>query len=93
MSFVDLRWQRRATCRSENPALFFGPDLELAQDRLTREAKAKAICAGCPVRHRCLEYRLSSEHQGDGGIWAGLDEYERKRIRRNMLRSRREKAA
>ena len=87
MSLTDLRWQRRAACRTEDPALFFAADVENPGARQAREASAKAICSGCPVRIPCLEYRLADEYQGDGAIWGGEDEYERKRIRRNRMRA------
>lgn len=40
---------------------------------------AKAICADCPVRIECLEYALVTG--ANHGIWGGLSERERKRIR------------
>ena len=51
--------------------------------RQQREAKAKAICARCPVRDACLAYALDT---GEAfGVWGGLTEDER----RAMLRQRR----
>ena len=41
--------------------------------------KAKAFCQGCPVSTECLEYALDNKL---GGIWAGTNETERKRILR-----------
>jgi WhiB family transcriptional regulator, redox-sensing transcriptional regulator len=79
-------WQEQAVCGGLGH-LFFGPEDESADARQVREARARAICAGCPVRVRCLEYRLADDYQGDGAIWGGEDEYERKRIRRNRLRA------
>lgn len=43
-----------------------------------RSAEAKAICMTCEVREKCLEYSLYYEPYG---IWGGLDEQERHRIR------------
>ena len=91
----DLDWQRFAACKGEDPELFFSPgpgpdgtDLrELAGERKRREAQAKAICARCPVWRDCLEYRLGSEHQLDGGIWAGLDQEQRWKLRKNRVRT------
>lgn len=91
MSAPDLRWQRRAACHGKAD-LFFGPEIERPDVRQEREAEAKAICAGCPVRLPCLKYRLGVEHQLDAGIWAGYDELERRQMRRNMLRAQRGKA-
>lgn len=86
-SRTDLDWQERAACREADPELFFSPEVEYAQQRLDREAEAKAICARCPVRTDCLEFRLADERQTDGGIWGGLDEYERWTLRKRRLRA------
>jgi WhiB family transcriptional regulator, redox-sensing transcriptional regulator len=75
-----MSWQDRAACTGMNAQLFFGPDGERWQDREIREAKAKAICALCPVREPCLSdaLRNSIKH----GIWGGLNNEERTRERR-----------
>jgi len=39
--------------------------------------KAKAICAGCPVREACLEYALVARERH--GVWGGLGEQARRR--------------
>jgi WhiB family transcriptional regulator, redox-sensing transcriptional regulator len=84
-----VSWYDRAACRGWNTQLFFGPDGERAQDLQTREAKAKAICAVCPVREPCLTYALSNSIKD--GIWGGLNRAERTRERRR--RSPRPRAA
>lgn len=43
-------------------------------------AKAKAICRRCPARLPCLEWAL--EHGEASGVWGGLSEQERRRMRR-----------
>ena len=81
-----IGWQFRAACHGEESALFFAPNyFERREQKEAREAKAKAICARCPVRAECLEYalRIREPH----GIWGGLNELER----RAMLRSRGER--
>ena len=93
MSAGPLGWQDRAACRGAGLALFFTPEAEHPDTRRARERAAKAICAGCPVRFRCLMFRLSAEGQHDGGIWGGADEHERTRMRRNMLRAQRQRKA
>jgi len=40
---------------------------------------AKKVCAVCPVRLLCLEHALRTEEPW--GIWGGLTEQERKRLR------------
>jgi WhiB family transcriptional regulator, redox-sensing transcriptional regulator len=79
-------WQWRAACRGEDTGLFYPPsDTEVRDVKLTRERKAKAICAGCPVRIECLEYavRIREPH----GIWGGLNELERRLLIRDRERS------
>jgi WhiB family redox-sensing transcriptional regulator len=44
----------------------------------TREAKR--ICAGCDLRAACLEYALKRDDRF--GVWGGLSEAERRRLRR-----------
>jgi hypothetical protein len=55
-----------AACRSADPALFF-PD----PGDTTAEAKAAAICAGCPVRTPC--YARAVQNGERWGIWAGVN--------------------
>ena len=47
------------------------------EDREKREAKAKAVCSGCPVKIECLEE--ANEISEPFGVWGGLNEVERKR--------------
>jgi WhiB family redox-sensing transcriptional regulator len=70
---VPFDWQARGACRGCNPEIFF-PE----RGESTREAKA--ICRGCGVREECLEYALAAVEKF--GIWGGLSERERRRIRR-----------
>jgi WhiB family redox-sensing transcriptional regulator len=83
----DLGWQDAAACKGEDTELFFSPEIERPLDQLRREAQAKAICGRCPVWRNCLEYRLKSEHQRDGGIWGGLDEQQRWSLRKRRVRA------
>jgi WhiB family transcriptional regulator, redox-sensing transcriptional regulator len=70
-----MSWQDRAACVGTDTQLFFGPDGERGQEREIREAKAKAICALCPVRAQCLDYALTNSIKQ--GIWGGLNCEER----------------
>ena len=72
-----------AACKGADPDLFFGPHAEFVTARQEREEKAKAICAGCPVRDSCLAYALDTGQAF--GVWGGANEDER----RAMLRQRR----
>jgi WhiB family redox-sensing transcriptional regulator len=69
----DQGWQERALCAETDPEAFF-PE----KGGSTREAKK--ICTGCEVRAECLEYALSNDERF--GIWGGLSERERRRLRR-----------
>jgi WhiB family redox-sensing transcriptional regulator len=64
--------------------LFFGPDGERQPGREIREAKAKAVCESCPVRHECLDYALRNSVRY--GIFGGLGEEERALERRRRKR-------
>ncbi|HZA80157.1 MAG TPA: WhiB family transcriptional regulator, partial [Actinomycetes bacterium] len=58
---------------------FFAPNhLERKDERLAREAAAKAICRSCPVLVECREYALLVREPH--GIWGGLNEYERRQL-------------
>ena len=69
-------WQERALCAQTDPEAFF-PE----KGGSTREAKR--ICAGCEVRAECLEYALAFDERF--GIWGGLSERERRRLKRGAV--------
>jgi WhiB family redox-sensing transcriptional regulator len=69
-------WQDRALCAQTDPEAFF-PE----KGGSTREAKR--ICTTCEVRAECLEYAL--EHDERFGIWGGLSERERRRLKRRAV--------
>lgn len=76
-------WWQRAACRDRNAELFFHSDHERGPSRAMRTAKAKAVCATCPVVALCLEYALAQPEPY--GIWGGLDEQERARLLRRRV--------
>jgi len=69
---MNTDWMTYANCAGVNPDLFFPARGEPV-------AEAKAVCAGCQVRHQCLTYALTTREKF--GIWGGLSERERRRIR------------
>ncbi len=73
---VEDQWQERALCAQTDPEAFF-PE----KGGSTREAKR--ICMGCEVRDECLEYALA--HDERFGIWGGLSERERRRLKRGII--------
>lgn len=68
-----LPWAPYAKCLQADPEAFF-PE----KGGSTREAKR--ICARCDVREECLEYALATDERF--GIWGGLSERERRRLKR-----------
>lgn len=74
MPLEEIGWLRRGACRSSDPDLFF----PLAPSPL-QEARAKAVCAGCPVVTECRSYALRAGETE--GIWGGLTPAERRRTR------------
>lgn len=72
-SIRAMPWEEGAACGRFDPELFFGTT---AAD----ERRAKAICGTCPVRIECLTAALSGPI--DFGVWGGLNERERRTLRR-----------
>jgi WhiB family redox-sensing transcriptional regulator len=74
----DGYWRRRAACRGKDPELFF--PVGSAGPALAQIAEAKKICARCPVLRACLVPAMATGQEY--GIWGGLTEDERRRLRR-----------
>lgn len=72
---LEEQWQDKALCAQTDPEAFF-PE----KGGSTREAKR--ICQGCEVRSECLGHALDNDERF--GIWGGLSERERRRIKRGM---------
>ncbi len=68
-----LAWQADALCAQTDPEAFF-PE----KGGSTRDAKK--ICGTCEVRGECLDYALQNDERF--GIWGGLSERERRKLRR-----------
>jgi WhiB family redox-sensing transcriptional regulator len=71
------RWWELAACRSGDPDLFF-PVSAIGPAR-RQVARAKAVCEGCAVQQRCLDYALSTRQAH--GVWGGLTEEERRAVK------------
>lgn len=76
--FMDrAEWMADANCRGVEARLFF-------PERDEDAGRVKAICRECDVQAECLAFALNSgEHFG---IWGGLSERERRRLRRPAVR-------
>lgn len=72
----DEEWHALALCAQTDPEAFF-PD----KGGSTREAKR--ICTGCEVKGECLEYAMKNDERF--GIWGGLSERERRRLKREKV--------
>ncbi len=67
-----------------DPELFF-------PERGSSTREAKEVCRGCVVRIDCLEFAIANSEKF--GIWGGMSERERRRVRRARLLQQREVAA
>jgi WhiB family redox-sensing transcriptional regulator len=72
----ELEWQERALCAQTDPEAFF-PE----KGGSTREAKR--VCLSCEVRVQCLDYALENDERF--GIWGGLSERERRRVKKRAV--------
>lgn len=67
-------WQEFAVCAETGPDAFYPePGASFAQ--------AKKVCGGCDVRDYCLEEAI--ENNVRGGLWGGLSESERDKLKRS----------
>ena len=80
----ELWWQEDANCKNEDPDLFF-------PNRGASTKKAKEICNSCQVKEYCLEYSIVNAEKF--GIWGGLSERERRKIRKDRGLTRKRKNA
>jgi len=65
-----------AACKGMDTELFFIGE---------KAPQAKAVCGFCPVMERCKEWGIRHE---EFGVWGGMDEYERRAVRRADARLR-----
>jgi WhiB family redox-sensing transcriptional regulator len=80
---MGLAWQRDdwrslGACLTADPDLFF--PISATSGSAGQVGRAKAICAGCPVRADCLRFALDLRDMQ--GIWGGTTDDERKKLRR-----------
>ena len=80
----ELWWQVDASCKDEDPDLFF-------PNRGASTRKAKQISSSCPVQEYCLEYAIVNAEKF--GIWGGLSERERRKLRKERGLTRKRSSA
>jgi WhiB family redox-sensing transcriptional regulator len=71
-------WMAEAACAGIDTNLFFP-----GRDAKADQAAAKAVCAGCPVRHACLDEALTGPQAAsdDAGVFGGTTPADRQRLR------------
>jgi WhiB family redox-sensing transcriptional regulator len=70
---VAESWQERALCAQTDPEAFFPEKGGSTKD-------AKRMCFSCDVRQDCLDFALDTDERF--GVWGGLSERERRRLKR-----------
>lgn len=73
---AEEEWPSRAVCSQTDPEAFY-PE----KGGSTRDAKK--VCVGCPVRTQCLQWAL--DHDERYGVWGGLSERERRRLKQGVI--------
>ena len=71
------KWAVQALCIGADLEMFFPPSGAPA-------IEARQVCAMCPVRGQCLAYAITADEPF--GIWGGLDQHERRQLRRRLQR-------
>jgi WhiB family redox-sensing transcriptional regulator len=79
---ASLDWRQRGACLDEDPELFF--PVGTGRGAAPQEEEARAVCMRCPVRAECLAWALETGQEF--GVWGGMTELDRRRIRRQQRR-------
>ncbi|MGW3269057.1 WhiB family transcriptional regulator [Streptomyces sp. NPDC001056] len=79
---VNTNWREYGACTREDPDLFF--PIGNTGPALLQIDEAKAVCHRCPVLERCASWALE---MGEAhGVWGGMSEDDRRRIKRRAAR-------
>ncbi len=78
-------WRIDAACRDADPDLFF--PIGTGDAAVEQAATAKRYCESCPVAQECLIFAVTTSQEY--GVWGGLDEEERRDVRRGWRRATR----
>jgi WhiB family redox-sensing transcriptional regulator len=76
-------WREAAACSDRTDVDFFP-----VGDDIGDIARAKAVCAGCPVADECLAFAIQTNQPE--GIWGGTTAQERVKLRRRWMQDLRE---
>jgi WhiB family redox-sensing transcriptional regulator len=71
------KWHEQALCAQTDPEAFF-------PEKGGSIRQAKRICGRCEVKDECLRHALV--HDERYGVWGGLSERERRRLKRRVVR-------
>lgn len=77
-------WMAEAPCAQTDPEAFF-------PEKGGTAAPGKKVCRDCPVRAECLDYAL--EHDERFGVWGGLSERERRRLKNAITPTQNERTS
>jgi hypothetical protein len=75
---TNPNWQTEGACHGKDTNLWF----PRRGESINKIAEAKNICHNCPIQQKCLDYALW--HHEQHGIWGGLTEFERRKLRTNL---------
>lgn len=79
---LDIPKLPGAACKGYEPVRDFHPTA-----RKVNVDKARAVCAGCPVKQECLDWVTDRERRLgviEYGVWGGMTEWERQERRQAM---------
>lgn len=71
-------WRGRGACQEPESWLFFAEEREPTAQRRVREARAKAVCGGCPVLALCRKDAV--DRREPHGIWGGTSPRDRREL-------------
>ncbi|MBQ0867389.1 WhiB family transcriptional regulator [Streptomyces sp. RK75] len=74
----------RPACADEDPELFF--PIGNTGPALLQIEEAQSVCRRCPVLERCASWALETGEAH--GVWGGMSEDDRRRIKRRAARNR-----
>lgn len=82
----ERRWMALAACKgiSNTEADRFFTTVPVEQVEVVKD-----YCRDCPVSNECLEYAIARPTACEAGIWGGLTQQQRERLRRRMSRGKR----
>ena len=79
-----MDWRHKAACREEEPELFF--PIGNTGPALMQIDEAKRVCQRCDMTEVCLNWAIETGQ--DAGVWGGLNEDERRSLKRKRARER-----